>query len=161
MTRTRTGTVAPNFRGRFDCRFRGSSSLEIKIWMKSRIDSISLLVDLLMKLIEESRCIAGNESDVELALREALNNAVVHGNRMDAHKVIQVRCRCELGKGVSLIVSDQGQGFDPNAVPDPLAIENLMAGHGRGIYLMKTAMDEVSFERGGTKVHMQKSPTRT
>jgi anti-sigma regulatory factor (Ser/Thr protein kinase) len=49
---------------------------------------------------------------------------------------------------VSVIVSDQGQGFDPSHLPDPLAVENLSAEHGRGIHLMKLAMDEVSFERG-------------
>ena len=79
---------------------------------------------------------------------------------MDAHKLVQVRCRCELGKGVSIIVTDSGQGFDPNAVPDPLVVEKLEADHGRGIHLMKLAMDEVSFERGGTEVHMRKGPAR-
>jgi serine/threonine-protein kinase RsbW len=109
-----------------------------------------------MRLIEGSRCVSGEEPAVELALREALNNSVVHGNRMDAHKLVHVRCRCALGKGVSIVVKDQGQGFDPNAVPDSLAVENLEAEHGRGIYLMKMAMDTVSFEHGGTQVHMWK-----
>jgi serine/threonine-protein kinase RsbW len=136
----------------------GDPLLEIELWMASRIDAISPLVDLLMKLIKRSRCIAGSESEVELALREALNNAVVHGNAMEAHKLVQVRCRCEFEKGVFIRVSDQGEGFDPNAVPDPLASENLEAEHGRGIHLMKLAMDEVSFERGGGEVHMRKLP---
>jgi serine/threonine-protein kinase RsbW len=118
--------------------------------------AISPLVDRLMRLIEGSRCVAGAEPAVELALREAVNNAVVHGNRLDAHKLVQIRCRCQLGKVVSIIVRDQGQGFDPNAVPDSLAVENLKAEHGRGVYLMKVAMDAVSFERGGTEVHMWK-----
>lgn len=134
------------------------SLLEIETWMPGEIKAISPLMDRLMRLIEGSHCIAGEELAVQLALREALNNAVVHGNGMDSHKQVQVRCRCELGKGVSLIVSDQGQGFDLNAVPDPLAVENLMADHGRGIWLMKSTMDEVSFERGGTEVHMRKRP---
>ena len=80
---------------------------------------------------------------------------------MDAHKLVYVRCRCELGKGVSLTVSDQGQGFEPNAIPDPLAVGNLEAEHGRGIHLMKLAMDKVSFERGGTEVHMRKGSVGT
>jgi serine/threonine-protein kinase RsbW len=133
-----------------------SSILEIDSWMPSKIQAISPLVDRLMRLIEGSHCVAGEEAAVELALREALSNAVVHGNGMDDHKLVHVRCGCELGKGVSLIVSDQGQGFDPNAVPDPLAVENLEAEHGRGIHVMKSVMDEVSFERGGTQVRMWK-----
>jgi len=134
--------------------------LDIEAWMPSEIEVVSPLVDRLMRLIEGSHCVAGNESAVELALREALSNAVVHGNGMDAHKLVQIRCRCELGKGVSIIVTDHGQGFDPNAVPDPLAVEGLEAEHGRGIHLMKLAMDEVSFERGGTEVHMRKATTQ-
>jgi serine/threonine-protein kinase RsbW len=136
------------------------SLLEIEAWMPSEIKAISPLTDRLMRLIEGSRCVAGEEPAVELALREALNNAVVHGNGMDVHKLVRVRCRCDLEKGVSLIVKDQGQGFDPNAVPDPLSPENLNADHGRGIRLMKVAMDEVSFEDGGTEVRMRKAPPR-
>jgi anti-sigma regulatory factor (Ser/Thr protein kinase) len=65
-----------------------------------------------------------------------------------------------LGKGVSITVTDQGRGFDPNAVPDPSANGRIEAEHGRGILLMKMMMDEVSFDRAGTEVHMRKSPTR-
>ncbi len=136
------------------------SLLKIEAWMPSEIKAISPLVNRLMRLIGGSQCVAGNEHAVELALQEALSNAVVHGNRMDAHKLIQIRCQCESGKGVSIIVTDHGQGFDQNAVPDALTIERLEAEHGRGIHLMKLAMDEVRFERGGTEVHMSKGPAR-
>jgi serine/threonine-protein kinase RsbW len=140
----------------FAGRRANGSSLEIDAWIPSETKAVSPLVDRLMRLIEGSRCVPGKEPAVELALREALNNAVVHGNRMDAHKLVQIRCRCQLGKGVSIIVRDQGQGFDPNIVPDSLAVKNLGAEHGRGIYLMKVSMDTVSFERGGAEVHMWK-----
>lgn len=55
-----------------------------------------------------------------------------------------------------MVVKDQGNGFDPATVPDPLVPERLLAEHGRGIHLMKFAMDEVSFKRRGTEVHMRK-----
>jgi len=160
MARTRTADGVPDFRVQFAGDAPEVSLFEIEIWMASRIGAISPLVDLLMALIEGSHSIAGNESDVQVALREALNNAVVHGNRMDAHKLVQVRCRCELGKGIHIIVADHGDGFDPSAIPDPLAAENLLAEHGRGIHPMKSVMDEVWFERGGLEVHMRKSPPR-
>jgi serine/threonine-protein kinase RsbW len=131
--------------------------LEIDAWIPSEIKAISPLVDRLMRLIEGSHCVTGEEPAVELALREALNNAVIHGNGTDAHKLVHVRCRCELGKGVSLIVSDEGKGFDPNALPDPLVAENLERRDGRGLLLMKQAMDEVSFKGHGTEVHMRKA----
>jgi serine/threonine-protein kinase RsbW len=125
--------------------------------MPSDVKAISPLLDRVIRLIEESRCVAGEELAVELALREALNNAVVHGNRLDPGKLVQVYCRCELGKELSLIVRDQGIGFDPSGIADPLALENLQAEHGRGILLMRSQMDAISFERGGTEVHMHKT----
>jgi serine/threonine-protein kinase RsbW len=139
----------------------GRSLLEVYAWMPSEVKAISPLVDRLIRLIEESHCIPGEQSAVQLALSEALSNAVIHGNRLDARKLVHVRCRCKIGNGISLIVSDQGQGFDARTIPDPAAVENLEAEHGRGIHLMKWAMDEVSFERRGTEVHMCKRLARS
>ena len=136
------------------------SSLEIDAWIPSEIERISPLVDRLMRLIAGAHCITGQESAVELALREALSNAVIHGNRLDARKLVHVRCHCKVGKGISLVVSDQGQGFDVYAIPDPMAAENHEAEHGRGIHLMKSVMDDVSFQCGGTEIHMRKGPPR-
>jgi len=134
--------------------------LEIDAWMPSEVSAISPLVKRLMRLIEGSHCITGEESSVELALREAVSNAIVHGNRLDAHKLVHVRCRCKVGEGISLTVSDQGQGFDPRAVRDSVTVENLETDRGRGIPFMKLAMDEVSFEQRGTEVHMRKKLAR-
>jgi len=130
--------------------------LEVHTWLRSEIGLISPFVDWVMSLIARSRCVGGKEEFVELALREAVSNAILHGNRLDAHKLVHVRCCCEGAKGVFIVVRDQGHGFDPDAVPNPLAVENLEAENGRGIHLMKLAMDEVSFERGGTEVHIRK-----
>jgi serine/threonine-protein kinase RsbW len=161
MGRTQTANERWALRPAFAGVHATRSLLRIEAWMPSEIKAISPLVNRLMRLIEGSRCVAGNEPAVELALQEALSNAVVHGNGMDAHKLVQVRCQCELGKGVSIVVTDQGQGFDPKAVPDPLAVERLEEERGRGIHLMKLAMDEVLLERGGIEVHMRKGPERS
>jgi serine/threonine-protein kinase RsbW len=150
-----------DLRARFAWRRAGSSVLEIDSWIPSEIKAISPLVDRLMRLIEGTHCVAGEEPAVQLALREALNNAVVHGNGMDARKLVHVRCRCELGKGLSLIVTDQGKGFDPNAIADSVASRSVLAEHGRGLHLIRTVMDEVSFAGGGTEVRMQKKLTRS
>src|SRR5229473_2153572 len=160
MDRTQTANEQSALRPAFAGVHATGSLLKIEAWMPSEIKAISPLVNRLIRLIEGSRCVAGNEPAVELALQEALSNAVVHGNRMNADKLVQIRCQCELGKGVSIVVTDQGQGFDPKAVPDPLAVERLEAEHGRGIHLMKLAMDEVSFRRAGTEVHMWKGLAR-
>ena len=87
----------------------GHSFLEIDAWMPSEVQAISPLVDWLMRQIEGSRCVVGQEPVVELALQEALSNAVVHGNRMDRDKVVHIRCRCEVGTGASVVVSDHGK----------------------------------------------------
>src|SRR6201993_5184501 len=138
----------------------GRSLLEVDAWIPSEVKAIWPLVERLMRLIEKSHCVTGDEDAVQLALREALNNAVVHGNRLDARKLVHVRSHCKVRKGISLIVSDQGQGFDARTIPDPLAVENLEADRGRGIHIMKLAMDEVSFQQGGTEVHMCKKLVR-
>jgi serine/threonine-protein kinase RsbW len=138
----------------------GERLLEVDAWIPSEITAISPLVDRLMRLIEGAHCITGQEHDVELALREALSNAVIHGNRLIARKLVHVRCRCDVGKAISLIVSDQGQGFDAQAIPDLRAFENREVEQRRGIQLIKSAMDEVSFQEGGTEVHMCKTRVR-
>jgi serine/threonine-protein kinase RsbW len=135
------------------------SRLEVKARMPNEVQAISPLVVQLTRFIEESHCIPGEEAAAGLAVREALCNAVLHGNCLDPRKLVQVHCRCELGYGVSMTVKDQGSGFDPHAIPDPSVVGNLEVEHGRGIFLlMRWLMDEVSFEFGwwGTEVHMRK-----
>lgn len=129
MNNGRSVIVRANLRSGFAGRGAGSL-LEIDAWIHSEIKAISPLVERLMRLIEGSHCITGKESDVELALREALNNAVVHGNRLDARKLVHIRCRCKVGEGISITVSDQSKGFDPSPVPDPLSVDNLEGEHG-------------------------------
>jgi|HubBroStandDraft_2_1064218.scaffolds.fasta_scaffold199990_2 serine/threonine-protein kinase RsbW len=120
------------------------------------VRAISPLVDRLMRLIEGSLCVPGEEFDVELALREALNNAVVLGNREDPETKVHIRCRCQPGNELSIVVTDQGKGFDfEKTVGNGIATDP-DSEHGRGIPLMKAFMDDVHFERGGSEVHMRK-----
>jgi len=109
-----------------------------------------------MRFILKFRSPDGTEADIEMALREALANAVIHGNGENSCKRIYVECRCYMDGEVSITVRDEGKGFDSSAVLDPTLLENLLFTHGRGIYLMKALMDEVSFEEGGAVVIMRK-----
>ena len=127
--------------------------IDLKRSLPSEVGSISPFVDRLMLLIR--KCVPDGESDVEIALREALTNAITHGNHENPRKHVHVRFRCNPDE-VSIAVKDEGRGFDINEMPDPTAPENIGAGHGRGIYLMKAFMDEVRFEEGGVVVHMRK-----
>ena len=138
--------------------FRSVPFVELRQSLPSQVALISPFVDQLMHFIAKCRNKEDRELDIEMALREALANAIVHGNQEDPHKRVHVTCRCTTDGEVSMTVQDEGQGFDSNAVPDPTTPENRLVKHGRGIYLMKTLMDEVCFERGGAVVSMRKKP---
>ena len=83
---------------------------------------------------------------VAMAVREATVNAVLHGNEYDPAKFIDV-CMENTGSALVFVIRDQGKGVDPDALPDPLAPENLLRGTGRGIFLIRSFMDEVHFQQ--------------
>jgi serine/threonine-protein kinase RsbW len=139
----------------------GAPCLEMKLFLRSEVAAISPFVDKLMFLIKRCRCAPGNETDIEIALREALINAVIHGNHEDPRKQVYVSCRCQAEEEVSIVVKDEGEGFDTNAVEDPTAPGAIESSHGRGIYLMTALMDEVRFEQSGTVVRMRKKSGNT
>src|SRR6266852_7687577 len=112
MNGMRSLSPATDSQSRFSRKRSRTSVLEIDSWMPSKIQAISPLVDRLMRLIEGSHCVPGAEPDVELALREALDNAVVHGNQENTERKVRIRCRCQPGKEISIVVTDQGKGFD-------------------------------------------------
>lgn len=132
--------------------------VELQQSMPSQIDAITPFVSQLMFFISRLRRANGSELDIEIALREALVNAVIHGNREDPEKRVHVTCRCDTAGQVEITVRDQGEGFDRTAIADPTSAENVLHTHGRGIYLMQALMDESWFEEGGTVVRMRKRP---
>ena len=131
--------------------------VELRESLPSQVAIISPFVDQLMRFIARFRTEDGSELDIETALREALANAIVHGNQEDSHKRVYVACRCYSNGEVALTVRDQGQGFNCNAITNPTKQKNLLSAHGRGIYLMQAFMDEVGFEDGGSTVRMRKN----
>jgi serine/threonine-protein kinase RsbW len=130
--------------------------VELRQSLPSKVAAISPFADQLMHFILNFRRADGSEADIEMALHEALANAVVHGNGENSCKHVYVTCRCYMDGEVVITVRDEGRGFDNSAVPDPTFRENLLFTHGRGIYLMKTLMDDVLFEEGGAVVTMRK-----
>ena len=113
------------------------------------------------KLLEEVAKHAYSEESIfaiKLAVEEALNNAVKHGNGFDSNKTINLTFRVGPDEAV-VTVTDQGNGFDPEALADPTAEENLHKPTGRGIMLMRAYMDEVRFNERGNQVHMVKKNT--
>lgn len=97
--------------------------------------------------------------DVSVAVRESVVNAIKHGNHNDQSKRVVVEFAAIPRDYMLIRVADQGEGFDPEAVPDPLSPENLMKGSGRGILFMRNYMDDVTLRRvedGGMEVRMVK-----
>jgi len=134
---------------------QGGPNIWLELSLRSEVSAISPFVDTLMRLIKKFGWVKEDEEDIEVALYEVLANAVIHGNHEDPENQVRVSCRCGTDE-ISIIVRDEGQGFDIGEVPDPTAPENISSSHGRGIYLMRTLMDEVHFEGGGTVVYMRK-----
>jgi serine/threonine-protein kinase RsbW len=95
---------------------------------------------------------------VDMAVREAVTNAVLHGNKLDEAKVVELKLR-NTPAVFEVTVHDQGNGFNPNDVPDPTKEENILRTSGRGIFFMRNFMDEVDWSadpKGGTTVRMIK-----
>jgi len=99
---------------------------------------------------------------ISVAIRESVINAIKHGNRNDASKRVFVEFETASPKDVpelSIRVRDQGEGFEPEEVADPLAPENLLKSSGRGIFLIRNFMDDVRLQRapeGGMEIRMVK-----
>ena len=95
---------------------------------------------------------------IDMAVREAVTNAVLHGNKLDSAKIAEVDLK-KSPEGLEISVRDQGPGFNPNDVADPTKEENIMRTSGRGIFFMRNFMDQVDWSvnpGGGTTVRMIK-----
>lgn len=90
---------------------------------------------------------------IMLALSEAVNNAIVHGNREDSDKEVLINAWCS-SHNLNISVKDEGKGFDPDELPDPLKEENLLKQGGRGVFLIEQYCDEVVYKDGGSRIVM-------
>jgi serine/threonine-protein kinase RsbW len=141
------------------CEFdSGNLLVKMDVVLPGEINAIPPIIEKIMAIVEEMGCAAGREFAIELALREALGNAIKHGSANDPSKKIQCCVACDHMRGMLIIVRDPGPGFDPASIPSPIVGQNLFATGGRGIYLINQLMDEVRFEKGGTEIHMRINP---
>jgi serine/threonine-protein kinase RsbW len=123
-----------------------STTSRVSLTLASSIES----VDTVERTAEEFAERAGFDADtipnIVIAVREAAVNAVLHGNAYDPAK--QITATFETNSDSLIVrIADQGPGFDPTKVPDPLAPENILRGSGRGIFLIRAFMDEVHFRQ--------------
>jgi serine/threonine-protein kinase RsbW len=134
--------------------------VELAQSLARRTGSISTVVDQLMRFVKlfmgKFGADKGIDDDIEIAIREVLANAVIHGNHEDPVKQVSVTCRCSVDGEVLITVRDEGLGFDYRAAAYPKEPQKQLLSHERGLHLMKTFMDGVSIEENGTVVRMRK-----
>lgn len=130
--------------------------LKLKVSLSAERKAVDPVVRNVMEIVRDMQCATGKEDDIELALTEALANAVVHGAKEDPSKTVECIVACDEERGMLIMVRDPGPGFDPASIPNPCGGENVYSSHGRGIFLINQLMDEVKFHKNGTEIHMVK-----
>jgi serine/threonine-protein kinase RsbW len=126
--------------------------------LPSRIETVAAAAAAVAEFVGRSGVSDDAAFGIDMAVREAVTNAVLHGNRQDENKTVALVLKSS-PDAVEISVHDQGPGFNPEDVPDPTATENLLKTSGRGIFFMRTFMDEVDWlirPEGGTTVRMLK-----
>jgi serine/threonine-protein kinase RsbW len=135
----------------------------VEITISSRFENIELVQVIAEHLCENAGVDEDGSHWIGMAVREAVANAIKHGNKLDVKK--KVNATFDLfGTNLEIRITDEGAGFDPEKVSDPLNPQNLMKTSGRGIFYMKTFMDQVQYtfdsEGGGTSLVMKKNLAR-
>ncbi len=122
---------------------------------RSRINAVVKAERLTEKIARHCRLSDSIRQDLCIAVTEAVNNAVMHGNQLEPDKYVTLIFDCT-DSSIRIVVIDEGAGFDRDAVVDPLAPENLTKPDGRGLLILETLMDSVRVKpsRGGTRVEM-------
>ena len=140
-----------------DCEFDFSKlALQFREVMPSRLEMLDATLERVMQQIRRMPLSQENLDEVTVALSEALANAIIHGNRKDPDKKVEICGACEDGNKLLLVITDEGEGFDPSKIPDPTTADNLYSHHGRGIYLINGLMDQTEFRKGGRQVVLRK-----
>ena len=119
----------------------------------SKPENIAVVERLIDQLSEQHSIIPEHYGNVLIAMTEGVNNAIVHGNKLDPDKSVTVVCAVD-EKNLVFRISDEGPGFDFDNLPDPTAPENIEKPHGRGVFLMRHLADECAFEDDGRIVEL-------
>jgi len=130
--------------------------MQFDVTLPADVAAISPVVGWVMRLVGELENAEGKEFEIEMALREALANAILHGCKADPAKKVDCSVSGDRDQGIMIVVRDPGTGFDPKSIPSPTDDSNLHSEHGRGILLITKLMDEVKHECNGTVIRMRK-----
>lgn len=133
---------------------------KIEFELPSAISPMHSILDYLLKRVEKLGVIKPEQSNLFVALDEAFVNAVKHGNKFNAQKLVRITAELS-SKEASFTVEDEGEGFDVNSIPDPLDPENLFKTSGRGVLFIYNIMDEVKYNERGNRLTMVKKAKET
>jgi serine/threonine-protein kinase RsbW len=131
-------------------------NLLLRVTLSADRQTVDPVVQAVMAVIRQMKGVDGKEDAIELALQEALANAVIHGAKEDPTKTVECLVSSDEERGVLIVVRDPGTGFSPEAIPSCTVGENVYSNHGRGIFLINQLMDEVEFRKNGTEIRMVK-----
>jgi serine/threonine-protein kinase RsbW len=127
-------------------------------YLESTLESVESAEDLALRMARQAGLGGDELQKIAMAVRESMVNAVVHGNRYNTHKKVRLSISRN-AEQFTVKIADEGEGFDYDQLPDPLAPENLLRSSGRGIFLIRSFMDEFQVRRldpGGTEVTLVK-----
>ncbi len=120
----------------------------------SKIENLSYVEKMIDDVASEYKLSSEVYGNILVATVEAVNNAILHGNKLDESKTVNVNFKIE-NSSLQIIIKDEGPGFDYDNIPDPTALENIEKPHGRGIFLMKHLVDELEFRNNGSEVEFK------
>jgi serine/threonine-protein kinase RsbW len=130
------------------------SIMEKTLKINSKIENLRKVEKLVDELSSEYNISADIYGNILIAALEAANNAILHGNKLDENKLVNINVRIDTEK-LKIKIDDEGNGFDYKNVPDPTAPENIENVNGRGIFLMEKLSDHIEFTRNGATVELE------
>ena len=123
-------------------------SVQRQLHIASRMEGITEVEALINALCEEFGVEETHYGEILIAMTEAVNNAIVHGNKLDSNKMVDIRVSVD-GPVLEFRIADEGPGFDFENIPDPTSPENIEKPNGRGVFLMRQLADNCEFEELG------------
>ncbi|MFQ5822690.1 MAG: ATP-binding protein [bacterium] len=135
----------------------GKKEKNFEVTIPSKLEEIATVEKFAEKAADEMKFNDEEKDSLAIAVTEAVNNAIIHGNNKDIEKKVHIKFAFQESKLI-VTVKDQGRGFDPTNLSDPLAPENLLKESGRGIFILSTLMDDVkfNFKQDGTEIQLIK-----
>lgn len=127
--------------------------MEKQISISSKIENLNKIEKMVDEVSEECKLSSEIYGKVLIATIEAVNNSILHGNKLDETKEVKIEFAV-IDKRLKICIEDEGPGFDFNNVPDPTLPQNIENIHGRGVFLMDHLCDDINFEKNGARVEM-------